>query len=43
MPLLIDVDDPDDPRLADYVRLRETSLRRHLETEQGIFIAEGRR
>lgn len=41
MPLLIDVDDPDDPRLADYVRLRETSLRRHLETEQGIFIAEG--
>lgn len=32
---------PDDPRLADYVRLRETSLRRHLETEHGLFIAEG--
>ncbi|MCW2810319.1 MAG: putative enzyme [Friedmanniella sp.] len=31
----------DDDRLADYVRLRETSLRRHLETEQGLFIAEG--
>lgn len=31
----------DDPRLADYVRLRESSLRRHLETEHGLFIAEG--
>jgi len=30
-----------DPRLADYVRLRESSLRRHLEAEQGLFIAEG--
>lgn len=35
------VTDPDDRRLGDYVRLRETSLRRHLETEQGLFIAEG--
>jgi tRNA G18 (ribose-2'-O)-methylase SpoU len=35
------VSDPDDPRLADYVRLREVSLRRHLETERGLFIAEG--
>ena len=35
------VDDPDDVRLADYVRLRETSLRRHLEAEHGLFIAEG--
>lgn len=35
------VDDADDPRLADYVRLRDVSLRRHLETEQGLFIAEG--
>jgi tRNA G18 (ribose-2'-O)-methylase SpoU len=33
--------DPEDSRLADYVRLRETTLRRHLETEQGLFIAEG--
>ena len=33
--------DPDDPRLADYVRLRDTSLRRHLESTHGLFIAEG--
>ncbi len=31
----------DDPRLADYVRLRDASLRRHLEAERGLFIAEG--
>lgn len=31
----------DDERLADYVRLREGSLRRHLESERGLFIAEG--
>jgi tRNA G18 (ribose-2'-O)-methylase SpoU len=31
----------DDPRMADYVRLREASLRRHLESEHGLFIAEG--
>lgn len=41
MSLVHDVRDADDPRLADYVRLRETSLRRHLESEQGLFIAEG--
>jgi tRNA G18 (ribose-2'-O)-methylase SpoU len=35
------ITDAEDPRLADYVRLRETSLRRHLETEHGLFIAEG--
>jgi tRNA G18 (ribose-2'-O)-methylase SpoU len=35
------VDRADDDRLADYVRLRETSLRRHLESDQGLFIAEG--
>ncbi|HEU5484344.1 MAG TPA: RNA methyltransferase [Microlunatus sp.] len=35
------VEEPDDPRLADYVRLRETSLRRSLEAEHGLFIAEG--
>jgi tRNA G18 (ribose-2'-O)-methylase SpoU len=33
--------DATDPRLADYVRLRDASLRRHLESEQGLFIAEG--
>ncbi len=35
------VEDADDPRLADYVRLRDTSLRRHLESAHGLFIAEG--
>ena len=36
-----DVDDPTDARLADYVGLRDASLRRHLESERGLFIAEG--
>lgn len=39
--MLIPVDDPADPRLADYIGLREASLRRLLETERGLFIAEG--
>lgn len=39
--LVRDVASADDPRLADYVSLRDTSLRRHLESEQGLFIAEG--
>ena len=38
---LIEIDDPEDDRLADYVRLRDVSLRRRLETENGLFIAEG--
>ncbi|WP_341729898.1 RNA methyltransferase [Brooklawnia sp.] len=38
---LIPITDPADARLDDYVRLRETSLRRKLETEGGLFIAEG--
>ena len=38
---LVPVERADDDRLADYVRLRETSLRKHLESEQGLFIAEG--
>jgi tRNA G18 (ribose-2'-O)-methylase SpoU len=42
MPIVV-VDDADDPRLADYVRLREVSLRKLLETERGLFIAEGER
>ena len=33
--------DGDDPRLADYVRLRDASLRRSIEAEGGLFIAEG--
>lgn len=39
--MTIVVADADDPRLADYVRLREVALRRHLEAEHGLFIAEG--
>jgi tRNA G18 (ribose-2'-O)-methylase SpoU len=35
------ITDAADPRLADYVRLRDASLRRHLESEHGLFIAEG--
>ncbi|WP_175047879.1 TrmH family RNA methyltransferase [Microlunatus speluncae] len=31
----------DDPRLADYVRLREVNLRKSLESAEGLFIAEG--
>lgn len=38
---VLDVADPADPRLADYVGLRDASLRRHLESERGLFIAEG--
>jgi tRNA G18 (ribose-2'-O)-methylase SpoU len=38
---LIDVTDPADPRLADYRDLRDVSLRKHLEAEHGLFLAEG--
>lgn len=38
---LIEVDDPSDERVRDYVALRETSLRHSLEAAEGIFIAEG--
>ncbi|RJL32876.1 RNA methyltransferase [Bailinhaonella thermotolerans] len=31
----------DDPRLADFARLREVELRKSLEAEHGLFIAEG--
>ncbi len=37
----IGVDDATDERLSDYVRLRESSLRRSLESARGMFIAEG--
>ena len=37
----IPVADPGDERLRDYVRLRDVSLRRSLEAERGLFIAEG--
>ena len=38
---LVEIDDPDDPRLADYRDLRDVELRKHLEAEHGLFIAEG--
>lgn len=38
---LVTITDPADGRVADYVRLRDVSLRRSLEAEQGLFIAEG--
>ncbi|MFB4315101.1 TrmH family RNA methyltransferase [Actinomadura sp. 21ATH] len=41
MARIVPVADPGDPRLADYVRLREVNLRKSLEAEHGLFIAEG--
>ena len=38
---LIEVDDPADPRLADYRELRDVALRKHLEAQHGLFMAEG--
>jgi tRNA G18 (ribose-2'-O)-methylase SpoU len=38
---LLEVADPDDPRLADYRDLRDVELRKHLEAEHGLFLAEG--
>jgi tRNA G18 (ribose-2'-O)-methylase SpoU len=41
MATLIEVDDPGDPRLSDYRDLRDVELRKHLEADAGLFIAEG--
>ncbi|EFQ84074.1 RNA methyltransferase, TrmH family [Aeromicrobium marinum DSM 15272] len=41
MAQIVRLDDPSDPRLHDYTELRDVSLRRRLETERGLFIAEG--
>jgi tRNA G18 (ribose-2'-O)-methylase SpoU len=38
---LVEIDDPDDPRLADYRDLRDVELRKHLEATHGLFLAEG--
>ncbi len=38
---LVHLDDPGDPRLADYRDLRDVELRKHLEAEHGLFLAEG--
>ncbi len=37
----VTITDPGDERLADYVRLRETTLRHRIEAEGALFIAEG--
>ena len=41
MARLIEIDDPADPRLADYRDLRDVELRKNLEVEHGLFLAEG--
>lgn len=41
MATIVEVDDPADPRLADYRDLRDVELRKHLEAEHGLFLAEG--
>ena len=38
---LVEVADPADERLADYRDLRDVELRKHLEAEHGLFLAEG--
>lgn len=38
---LIEVDDPADPRLADFRDLRDVQLRQSMEAECGLFLAEG--
>ena len=41
MACFIEINDSSDERLADYVQLRDVNLRRSLEAEHGLFIAEG--
>lgn len=41
MAQIVEVSDAHDPRLHDYVGLRDVHLRKLLETERGIFLAEG--
>ncbi|WP_193605462.1 TrmH family RNA methyltransferase [Nocardioides dongkuii] len=41
MATFVEIDDPADPRLADYRDLRDVELRKHLEAEHGLFLAEG--
>ncbi len=38
---LVEIDDPADPRLGDYRDLRDVELRKSLEGERGLFLAEG--
>jgi tRNA G18 (ribose-2'-O)-methylase SpoU len=41
MAALTEIDDPADPRLADYRDLRDVELRKHLEAEHGLVLAGG--
>lgn len=41
MATIVEIDDPADPRLGDYRDLRDVSLRKHVEAEHGLFLAEG--
>jgi tRNA G18 (ribose-2'-O)-methylase SpoU len=38
---LVEIERADDPRLVDYRDLRDVELRKHLEAEHGLFLAEG--
>ena len=38
---VIEIEDPEDPRLADYRDLRDVQLRKSFEAEHGLFLAEG--
>src|SRR6476660_8094200 len=41
MATLVEIDSPEDPRLADYRDLRDVELRKSLEAAEGLFLAEG--
>ena len=41
MATYVEIEDPGDPRLADYRDLRDVQLRQSLEAEHGLFLAEG--
>ena len=41
MATYVEITDPDDPCLADYRDLRDVQLRRSLEADHGLFLAEG--
>ena len=43
MASIVEISDPDDPRLADYRDLRDAELRQSVEAEHGLFLAEGKK
>lgn len=40
-PMVVEIADPDDPRIADYRHLTDVELRTRVESPAGLFIAEG--